>query len=69
MTEEEKKRNNYECRPTKKEKKAAWKATGKSKGKSSGQGKGSGRKAPSQVSQLERFGWICAVGEELNLLD
>ena len=69
MTEEEKKRNNYECRQAKKEKKAAWKATGKSKGKSSGKGKGSGRKAPSQVNQLERFGWICAVGEDLNLLD
>ena len=69
MTEEEKKRNNYECRQAKKERKAAWKATGKSKGKSSGKGKGSGREAPSQVSQLERFGWICAVGEDLNLLD
>ena len=78
MSDEEKKRQNYEGRQAKKEKKAAWKTAsqgaspqkGKSKGKPGGKGKKSGKPPPhrgGQVRQLERFGWIRAVGGEVEL--
>ena len=78
MSEEEKKHQNYEGRQAKKEKKAAWKTAsqaaapqkGKSKGKPGGKGKKSGKHPPhrsGQVRQLERFGWVRAVGGEVEL--
>ena len=76
MMEEERKRQNYEGRQAKKRKKAAQKTTsqkgakGESKGRPAGKGKKSGKNRPNrgaQAHQLERFGWIRAVGGDLEL--
>ena len=75
MTEEEKKRMNYETRQRKRAKKAAFKeqeakkgkgkSNQKGKGKSKSQGKGKPAKSKDAgVHQLEQFGWLCAVGYE-----
>ena len=74
MSEEEKKRMNYESRQRKRAKKAALKEQadqgkgqpspkGKGKAKSRGKGK-SAKSRDAAVRQLEQFGWICAVGHE-----